>query len=78
MLPPNWFDSPAPPECQRAGDSWIDRGQAVALIVPSAVARIEANALLNPAHRDFAHLAIGGIEAMAIDSRLIRSLPSAQ
>jgi len=70
-LPQTWFDSPAPPECQRAGDSWINRGKTVALIVPSAVARIEVNVLLNPTHRDFARLIIGGVEAMAIDNRLI-------
>jgi RES domain-containing protein len=71
-LPRNWSAFPAPLECQSAGDSWIERGQTVALIVPSAVARIETNVLLNPAHRDFARLTIGGIETMAIDSRLIR------
>ena len=72
VLPQNWFEPPAPLECQRAGDAWIERGQTVALIVPSAVARIESNVLLNPAHHDFARLVIGGVEAMAIDSRLIR------
>jgi RES domain-containing protein len=69
-LPQNWFAFPAPPECQSAGDLWIERAQTVALVVPSAVARIESNVLLNPAHRDFARLTIGGIEPMAIDSRL--------
>jgi RES domain-containing protein len=72
LLPQNWFAFPAPPECQAVGDSWIERGQTVALIAPSAVARIEANVLLNPAHRDFPRLTIGAIETMAIDSRLIR------
>jgi RES domain-containing protein len=71
-LPQNWFAFPAPPECQSAGDSWIERGQTVALVVPSAVARIETNVLLNPVHRDFARLTIGAIEPMEIDGRLTR------
>lgn len=71
-LPRDWFVYPAPVECQLAGDSWIRRGEAVALVVPSAVARIESNVLLNPLHRDFARLTIGDIETMAIDDRLIR------
>jgi RES domain-containing protein len=48
-LPQNWFDFPAAPECQLAGDSWVHRGKTVGLVVPSAVARIESNVLLNPA-----------------------------
>jgi RES domain-containing protein len=72
QLPKNWFDFPAPPECHAAGDSWLQRGATVALVVPSAVARIERNVLLNPAHPDFAHLIVGNVEAVAIDNRLKR------
>ncbi len=71
-LPKNWFDYPAPPECRLAGDSWVDRGESVGLIVPSAVARIDNNVLLNPAHRDFGRLVVGEIAIMAIDHRLVR------
>jgi RES domain-containing protein len=74
-LPQKWFAFPAPAACRSAGDSWIESGRTVALVVPSAVARIEANVLLNPAHRDFARLAIGAIENMAIDSRIRRRKP---
>jgi RES domain-containing protein len=71
-LPRNWFDSPAPTECQRAGDSWVRRGETVGLIVPSAVARIDNNVLLSPAHPDFSRVVIGDIDVVAIDHRLIR------
>ena len=71
-LPQNWFDFPAPPECQLAGDSWVHRGETVGLVVPSAVARIETNVLLNPAHPDFVRIVVGNIDAMAIDHRLVR------
>jgi RES domain-containing protein len=69
-LPQNWFDSPAPPECQRAGDSWVNRGETVGLVVPSAVARIETNVLLNPVHPDFVRVVVGNVDIMAIDRRL--------
>lgn len=72
QLPKNWFYSPAPPECQAAGDSWLERGKTVALTVPSAVAKIERNVLLNPAHPDFARIIVGDLEAVAIDHRLTR------
>jgi RES domain-containing protein len=71
-LPKHWFDFPAPPECQLAGDDWVRRAQTVALVVPSAAARIETNVLLNPTHPDFSRLIIGEIEMMAIDKRLRR------
>jgi RES domain-containing protein len=71
-LPNNWFDFPAPPECQLAGDSWVNSGQTVGLVVPSAVARIDTNILLNPAHPDFARIIVGNMDAMAIDHRLVR------
>ena len=71
-LPRNWHESPAPLGCQRAGDLWIRRGETVGLIVPSAVARIETNVLLNPSHGDFARLTIGNVEPMALDRRFLR------
>jgi RES domain-containing protein len=71
-LPENWFDSPAPPECRLAGDAWVKRTETVGLIVPSAVARIDNNVLLNPAHPDFARVIIGDVSVLAIDHRFRR------
>ena len=70
VLPANWFEYPAPAECQRLGDRWATSGSSVALRVPSAIARIEKNVLLNPAHRDFARLTIGASDVLSIDARL--------
>ncbi len=69
-LPANWFEYPAPAECQRLGDRWAAGGACVGLRVPSAIARIEKNVLLNPAHRDFARLTIGTSDVLSIDARL--------
>lgn len=71
-LPENWFVAPAPPQCQAAGDSWIRRNDSVALVVPSAVARVESNVLLNPNHADFIRVTIGATQDLAIDPRLRR------
>lgn len=71
-LPRNWFASPAPSQCQRAGDAWVHEGRTVGLVVPSSVARIENNVLLNPAHASFARLIRGSAEPLAIDARLVR------
>jgi RES domain-containing protein len=74
VLPANWFEYPAPAECQRLGDRWAASGSSVGLRVPSAIARIEKNVLLNPAHRDFARLTIGESDTLSIDARL-RGVP---
>lgn len=71
-LPTTWYKAPAPPECQAAGDEWVRRGSSVALLVPSAIARIENNVLLNPNHRDFAQVGIGATLDMPINDRLRR------
>lgn len=71
-LPRKWYVYPAPRQCQAIGDDWVRRGETVALIVPSAVARVESNVLLNPAHRDFGRLIVGAVESMRIDQRLSR------
>ncbi|HEY1428786.1 MAG TPA: RES family NAD+ phosphorylase [Candidatus Tumulicola sp.] len=69
-LPQRWFEYPAPAECQRLGDRWATGASSVGLRVPSAIARIEKNVLLNPAHRDFARLTIGASDVLSIDVRL--------
>jgi RES domain-containing protein len=70
-LPSDWFDYPAPADCQNIGDAWVLRGTSLGLLVPSAVARIEHNLLLNPAHADFRRLRVGDIENAPIDARLL-------
>jgi RES domain-containing protein len=69
-LPEAWFAYPAPATLQAIGDNWLASGSAVALLVPSAIARIEHNLLLNPAHPDFSGLIIGEALPVPVDSRL--------
>jgi len=70
ILPPTWYKAPAPPELQALGDAWVQRGESVALLVPSAITRIESNAILNPNHVDFAQLTIGALRDIPVDERL--------
>jgi len=72
VLPRNWPDSPPPPALQAIGDEWLDSGRSAVLRVPSAVARIEFNYLLRPAHADFRKIGIGAQRPFALDRRLHR------
>jgi RES domain-containing protein len=49
---PGW-DSPDPLPAQAFGERWHHERRSLLLIVPSVVARIEENYLLNPTHPDF-------------------------
>lgn len=73
-LPSRWYVYPAPHELTERGDRWIYDGKSVALVVPSAITRIEENVLLNPAHADFKRLVISGAKPVPVDTRLTKIL----
>jgi RES domain-containing protein len=67
-LPPNWRDNPY--HTQSIGDDFLLGQKHAALIVPSAVAQLENNVIINPAFA-FA-ITIVAIEKLYVDTRLIR------
>jgi RES domain-containing protein len=73
-LPKDWTRYPANPLLARMGDDWVVRNKTVLLIVPSVVVESddEPNALINPAHADFAKLKIGKPAPVVFDARLAR------
>jgi RES domain-containing protein len=75
-LPKTWRRSPAPASLQAIGDMWAAAGTSAVLRVPSAIVPGEANFLLNPAHRDFARIALGPRQTIAFDPRLIKLPPA--
>lgn len=70
ILPPDWFEYPAPPVLRRIGDQWANSGDSVVLAVPSALVRQEHNYLINPGHPDFDRISIGDPETFRIDPRI--------
>jgi RES domain-containing protein len=69
-LPPNWQETPAPPELARFGDEFVQRSTSCLLVVPSVLARSENNWLLNPEHLDFHKIVVGGTELLSYDARM--------
>lgn len=55
---------------RRAGDAWIAAAASAILLVPSVVFDVERNALINPAHRQFARIRVLSIEPVRWDDRL--------
>ncbi|MBI4579680.1 MAG: RES domain-containing protein [Planctomycetes bacterium] len=75
-LPRTWRKSPTPAAIRQVGDEWAGEQRSVVLRVPSVVVPTEWNYLLNPAHPEFAKIAIGPRKAVKFDPRLIKP-PSA-
>ncbi|HYV36958.1 MAG TPA: RES domain-containing protein [Gemmataceae bacterium] len=71
-LPQNWSADPAPLTLQAIGDKWVADGASAVLQVPSAVIDVDYNYLFNPAHPDFAKIAIGESRPFSFDPRLVK------
>lgn len=66
---PGWDLMPAGPS-KACGEKWCQDKRSVILIVPSVVARVEHNILINPAHPDFRHITSSLHEPVFWDRRL--------
>lgn len=52
-LPLGWNDRPASTVSAQFGDEWLDSQASLALVVPSVIAPLSFNFLLNPEHPDW-------------------------
>ena len=68
-LPPNWRQTPSPPELSAIGDKFAREGREAILIVPSAIVPREANWLINPQHESFPKIRVSGVEEFDYDAR---------
>ena len=55
---------------QRTGDRWLEGGEALVLIAPSAIVPQERNAMLNPAHPRMSDVRIISLTPFRFDPRL--------
>ena len=68
-LPEGW-DAEDSGVARQLGDDWLESRRSLVLVVPSVVARLEFNAVVNPAHPDFSRVRVGAPEAVVWDRRL--------
>jgi RES domain-containing protein len=71
LLPAGWHAT-RDESLRRFGDQWVQEGQTVALLVPSAAIRGGWNVLLNPAHADFSGIRFQDPEPFEFDVRMFR------
>lgn len=70
-LPDGW-DAEDSGSARRFGDDWLRSQRSLVLVVPSVVARLEFNAVVNPAHPDFPRVRVSAPESVIWDRRLFR------
>ncbi|MFA6051773.1 MAG: RES domain-containing protein [Methylobacter sp.] len=68
-LPAEW-DSENSTSARAFGDQWLNEARSAVLIVPSVIARLDRNALVNPLHPDANKLIIAAPEKVIWDKRL--------
>lgn len=74
-LPADWKMEPPSLSTRQLGDQWARALRSAILAVPSVIIPDETNYLLNPAHPEFAKIAIGKPADFAFDPRLLRQPP---
>ena len=66
---PNWFGRSGE-TARRFGRDWYDQNRSAILIVPSVVARMESNVVINARHPEFGNILVGLEEPVSWDERL--------
>jgi RES domain-containing protein len=72
-LPYGW-DAENDSAARTFGDLWLSEARSAVLLVPSVVAKLEWNALVNPTHPDAMRLTLSTTEPVVWDKRLFDRL----
>lgn len=69
-LPENWQERPSPAEPAIFGSNLLQKGEHLALRMPSVIVPEEYNFILNPLHRDFHKVKVLGAGPFVFDPRI--------
>jgi RES domain-containing protein len=67
---PDGWDAEDSAMARRFGDDWLASSRSLVLVVPSVVARLEFNAVVNPAHPGFSRVRLSAPEPVVWGQRL--------
>lgn len=69
-LPKNWIDYPAPSILAKIAEDWVNKGDAIAMKVPSCIIHSASNYILNCRHVDYHKVKLIDHRDFHFDSRL--------
>lgn len=70
-LPQDW-DSENSASARAVGDQWLSEARSAVLIIPSVIAKLDRNALINPLHPDAKKLIVSDPQKVIWDKRLFQ------
>ena len=71
-LPNDWQSEPPPDSARRVGHRWLQKGETLALKVPSALIPSEHNFVLNPAHPAFTEVRVAEPVPLPFDAQRLK------
>lgn len=71
-LPTGWDDLPTSAAAQVFGGAWLSLRTSLAMKVPSAIIKEEANIIINPLHPDYGEVELSIIRPFTFDHRMFK------
>jgi RES domain-containing protein len=71
-LPTDWDELPTSTSAQNLGRAWLQRGETLAMRVPSVVLPEESNVIVNPQHPDYVHVQLSVVRPFTFDGRMYK------
>jgi RES domain-containing protein len=71
-LPDSWWEYPSPNALKKVGDQFVQKGEYLAMRLPSSIFREDEVVLLNPNHKEFKAVSIVYTRPIDIDRRLLK------
>lgn len=72
LLPDNWWEYPSPNALKNVGDQFVQKGEYLAIRLPSAIIREDDVILINPNHKQFKTISTVYVRPIDIDKRLLK------
>jgi RES domain-containing protein len=71
-LPAGWDELPTSTSAQGLGRAWLERGETLAMRVPSVVLPEESNVIVNPQHSDYVRVQLTVVRPFTFDGRMYK------
>lgn len=71
-LPTGWDELPTSASAQGLGRTWLEKGETLAMRVPSVILPEESNVIVNPLHTDYAQVKLTVVRPFTFDQRMYK------